>query len=232
MRNRAMSIHCFLPPVLRGRAGWGSSHDAQARGPAPRRFVASRNSDPSTRAERGFTLVEVMLAVLLMALLASAAVLHFLGALKMARSHDAVEDLRAFDASSRLFAQRYGRSAQIVFDLTANNVSRREGRHDDMRCHVGWPGGYRVAEVRVGSRVSSDGEPAVVDISPMGLSSSYAVRFQGSDLDQWVFVAGLTGDTTQVQDEQTIAWLLTQGTGSADSATIPGRIAAPGHDAD
>jgi prepilin-type N-terminal cleavage/methylation domain-containing protein len=178
---------------------------------------------------RGFTLIEVMLAVLLMALLTSAAALHFAGGLRLARSHDAVQELRDFDARSRLFARRYGRGVQIVFDLTANHVSRLEGkRDDDPRCQINRPSGCRVAEVRVGGRVFADGGQARVRISPMGLSQSYAVRLSGPELDLWVVVAGLTGETTPVQDENTMAWMLAQSTRSTGTEAL----FTTGHDAD
>ena len=58
-----------------------------------------RASVPPCLRSAGFTLVEIMLAVLLVSLLASAAALSFQKPIRAARAQDAVELVRSFDAS-------------------------------------------------------------------------------------------------------------------------------------
>jgi prepilin-type N-terminal cleavage/methylation domain-containing protein len=103
--------------------------------------MKDRNS--SIRAQSpGFTLVEMMIAVLLMALFASAAALSFSHPLRKARSRDAIEQLRSFDTSSRIFATRHNRGVRLVFDLTSNTLSRRERSDGADVSRMTWPSGY------------------------------------------------------------------------------------------
>ncbi len=174
----------------------------------------------------GFTLIEMMLAVLLLALLSSAAALTFSGQLKEAQTRDSLEQLRSFDETTRLFARRYGHAEKIVFDLTANTLSRRDGPDGAaVRAQVSWPTGFWVDEIRVGS-AGAVRSGSTIDVSASGISPSYAIRLRGPELDQWVLFAGLTGDMTKVPDEQTMATLLANGTRSGP--WNPTR----GHDAD
>jgi len=149
----------------------------------------------------GFTLVEVMVAILLMALLASAAALSFSGSLRTARSTEALEVLRSFDSAARDVARRTSRETRIVFDFSHDTLSRREGA--DLENLVGraqLPSAYRIEELRIPGRSFMEGE-AVVDCSALGISRSYAVHLMGPGLDQWVLVAGMTGEMTLEKDE-------------------------------
>jgi prepilin-type N-terminal cleavage/methylation domain-containing protein len=156
---------------------------------------------PGANCRSAFTLVEVMIAVLLMALLASAAALSFSGSLRSARSTEALERLRSFDSAARDVTRRTNREARIVFDLSNDTLSRREGTDlDELTAQVRLPTGYRIDELRIPGQSFTDGE-AVVDCSALGVSRTYAVHLVGPGLDHWVLVAGLTGEMTQEKDE-------------------------------
>ena len=174
-----------------------------------------------------FTLVELMIAILLMAVLSSGVALSFNRTLRRARATDTIEQLRSFDATSRLYAHRYGRTERNVFDIAANTLARREG-NKDASYQVSCPSGYWVEEIRVGGQSFHDPDLAAIDISALGLSPSYAVRLRGPGLDQWLLFAGLTGDMTQVSDEATLLSLLDKGTRSANATWAP----TPGVNAD
>jgi len=161
------------------------------------------------RAKRsGFTLIEIMFAVLLMALLTAAAAFSFSGPIRAARSQDAIQQIRTFDESARLLARNSGRPVRVVFDLTANTISRREGQaFENVAALSALPSGYQLDRVRVEGRDYSDPE-AVIDYSPLGLSRSYAVHVVGPGLDRWALVAGTTGQVTQWSDESAIDSIL------------------------
>jgi prepilin-type N-terminal cleavage/methylation domain-containing protein len=76
---------------------------------------------------RAFTLIETMLAVLLLALVASAAALTFSKPVAQARGQDAVELLRHFDATTRAAASAAGRTVRITFDLSSGVITRGDG---------------------------------------------------------------------------------------------------------
>ncbi len=157
----------------------------------------ARNFGPGAA---GFTLIETMLAVLLLALLASSVVLSFSKPLQDARGRDTVDLFVNFDAAARQSAAASGWPVRIQFDLTQNVVQRLEGPNlVSARAKNFLPAGYRVDQVRIGRRTQSFG-PVSVDVSAHGWSRSYAVHVVGPGLDTWLCFAGLTGLMKEVPD--------------------------------
>jgi prepilin-type N-terminal cleavage/methylation domain-containing protein len=149
---------------------------------------------------RAFTLIEMMIVILMMALLTSAAMLSFGGPLRAARANDAVDQVRAFDAGSRQYAKRFGKDVQIVFDISENRLVRRE-KGAELPLHVdSLPRGYSIERVRFGDRVIDGGEIAI-PCSSLGLTRSYALHLVGPSLDRWISFAGLTGEMTVFGNE-------------------------------
>src|SRR5438876_132513 len=105
---------------------------------------------------RGFTLIEMMAVIVIIALLATAAALSFSQPLAAARARDAVSQVQTLDISARQFARRWGRTVQIVLDLSNRTLARRE--HDVNTFVTSLPSGCRVDEVRMSSRRESVGE--------------------------------------------------------------------------
>src|SRR2546430_410316 len=99
------------------------------------------------RVERahGFTLVELMIVVVLMALLTTAAALTFARPLRAARWEQVVAQVRNGDESARTVARRFDRETTIVFDLTANTIARREGR--DVKWQQPLPRAFHVEQI-------------------------------------------------------------------------------------
>lgn len=62
---------------------------------------------------RGFTLVEIMVVVAIIALLASIAVPNFLRSRKRSQATQILEDLRLIDAASDLYAIEYNKSGGV-----------------------------------------------------------------------------------------------------------------------
>jgi prepilin-type N-terminal cleavage/methylation domain-containing protein len=173
----------------------------------------------------GFTLVEIMIVVLLMAMLASAAALSMNGPLTSARAADAAEMVSSFDAAVRIYARRYHSGAQIVFDLSAGKISRRQ-KHDNLDDHASTflPSGFSIDEIRQAQHLASVGETHI-NVSAMGLSPSYAVHLLGPRSDQWLVFAGLSGQVRQVNNEAAIDAILT----SSGKAAIADGLTLGGH---
>ena len=160
-----------------------------------------------------------MVAVLLLALLASAAALSFSQPIRAARSQDAIDQLRTFDATVRQAAVAAGRATRMVLDLRTGTIARSDGGTERYRTTL--PPGYRVDQVRIGDRTVDTGQ-ALIDVSPLGISRTYALRLHGPTVDQWLLFAGLSGQLTLVIDESNLDAIFAQ-------------IAQPGearHDAD
>jgi prepilin-type N-terminal cleavage/methylation domain-containing protein len=153
---------------------------------------------------RGFTLIETMLAVLLMALLTAAAALSLSRPMKSARSVDAMEMVRSFDTVGRAAATTSGHNVRLVFDLSNGMLSRRDGTDlQILRSRVSLPPGCSIGALNISGEVVSSGE-AIIDISPHGWSQSYAVHLQSPGANHWMVFAGLTGQMSEAHDESKI----------------------------
>jgi prepilin-type N-terminal cleavage/methylation domain-containing protein len=152
---------------------------------------------------RGFTLIEIMVAVMLLALLATAAALSFAGPLRTSQASEALDQVRSIDATSRQFARRFGRGVQVVFDMTDNTIARREG-DGKIAFRLSLPRGYCVERVRTAAGADSSSGECVVECSSLGLTRSYAVHVVGPGLDKWLLFAGLSGQVSVVNDESQV----------------------------
>lgn len=166
--------------------------------------------------QSGFTLIEMMLAVMLMALLAGAVAMGFSQPLKSSRTVDAIEVVRSFDNMARQSAVASGSNARLVFDVAQNSLMLRDGAElTQLRSRISLPQGCRIDAVRIDEHLVSSSE-AILDISPHGWSKTYAVHLLCPGSDRWLVFAGMTGQMTQVQNE----------------SEIPTYHAPPRHDAD
>jgi type II secretory pathway pseudopilin PulG len=157
------------------------------------------------RQPAAFTLVETMLAVLLMALLASAVALSFSKPLQAARAREAISQVQFADSQARQLARQSSRAIRLVLDPELNTIARFEGEQREAQATL--PVGIRIAEVVIGRHASFD-ERAEVQFSASGLSRSYAIHLIGPSLDQWVLFAGLSGQMSWAADEQTVRSIL------------------------
>jgi prepilin-type N-terminal cleavage/methylation domain-containing protein len=150
------------------------------------------------RQPRGFTMIEVVVAVVIMALLASAAALSFTQPLRIAREHDAIETLRSFDESARQIAIRLGHPVHCSFDLSHSMLSREE--NGAVHYQVRLPHDCRLRQVRTAGRRVSEGDARIV-YSDRGVSRTYAIRVSGPGFDRWLLVPGFGGECTLIQNK-------------------------------
>jgi prepilin-type N-terminal cleavage/methylation domain-containing protein len=160
---------------------------------------------------RGFTLIEVMIAVMILGLLAGLATWSFSGPLRRARFEEAMEQIRYLDSTSRRLARETGRRVEMVIDAGSGVVSR-----GDYSAQL--PAGVRVE--RVVTLAGEQGAVTRVGVSAVGLSPSYALRLAGADWRRWVFVSGLSGEVRVISDDAQVAEIFevarSSGRGDAD----------------
>ena len=157
-------------------------------------------SRPCHTGPRAFTLIEMMMALLIVGLLASAAVLSVAGPLRVVRSREAIDQLRNADDLARRAAIRLGRGATLRFNLSSGTIARFEGNHrEEPSYQAALPQGFRIDEIRIGNQ-SIYADRADVTISSAGWSNSYALHLSGPKFQKWLVFAGLSGQTTQFDD--------------------------------
>jgi prepilin-type N-terminal cleavage/methylation domain-containing protein len=154
---------------------------------------------------RALTLIEIMIAVLVLGLLTGLAAWSFSGPLRRAQLEEAVEQIRYLDATTRQLARESGRPVTIVLDIDAGAVSRREGvRGGPVVYHAPLATGTRIERVRTATEDRTGGT-AEIEVSPLGLSPSYAVLVAGPKWRRWVFVSGLGAQVSVISDDSEIA---------------------------
>ena len=153
---------------------------------------------------RAFTLIETLVAVVILGLLAGLATWSFSGPLRRASFDEAVEQIRHLDATSRHLARETGRPVRMVLDAGAGSLSRRSSREAAGDVYsTKLPPGVRIDRIR--TPALNDTATARIDVSQSGLSPSYAVRLAGPDWRRWVFVAGLSGELRVISDDAEIS---------------------------
>ena len=173
-----------------------------------------------------FTLIEIMLAVVLLALLASAAAMSFTQPLRAARAQDAIELFRSFDETARQSARRFGQPITLTFDFESSTLSRVENGSVVYRSRL--PHDCRLQEIRTGTRRTSDGEISL-PCSTLGITGTYAVRVSGPGFDRWLLFSGLSGESTLIQNESQLDAIFAA---TAARPTARGMEDAPRDDAD
>ncbi len=150
---------------------------------------------------RGFTLIELTMVLLILAVIAAGATLRVQAPLTTARAGEAVDRIRQFDRLTRAAAYRQDRPLSLIVDLSAGKLERTDeaGRSVD-----GGPlqlgGRCKIARVLVRGRQRSAGR-VTVPCSRRGLTPSYALAVDIDGRRQWLLFAGLTGEMIQVADE-------------------------------
>src|SRR5438874_4575460 len=154
----------------------------------------------SSQSPHAFTLIELMLAVMLLALLTGAAALSFVKPVRAARNREAIALVKRADALAREEAQRFGRPVRLQFDVSKSAIRRGDSV-------LQLPHGCTLREVRTSDQSIPDGE-FDLEISSLGLSHSYALHLQAPDLDEWLIFAGLSGEMTTTTHESQVEQLL------------------------
>jgi prepilin-type N-terminal cleavage/methylation domain-containing protein len=154
----------------------------------------------ASHSRRAFTLVETMVAVIILGLLAGAVTWSFRAPLRRARMAEAIEQVKYLDASSRAFARRFGRNIEVVYDVSEGTLQRREGLRAEASFRTAISSPFRIEAVRTKSRTEEYGETSIA-ISPLGISQTYAVKLAGPEAQRWIVVTGLGGEILTLADD-------------------------------
>ena len=151
---------------------------------------------------RAFTLVELTVVLVIIAIAAAAVTLRTQGPLRQARMRDVVGAIAHAERTTRSAASEQDRAFQLVVDLSDGRVSRSraQGRPAGTAL-VQLPQGFRVGAVLMRRRDVSGGSVSI-PVSRRGLTPTYAVLIDGGQQRQWLVFAGLTGEMVEVDREE------------------------------
>ncbi|MFP4354512.1 MAG: prepilin-type N-terminal cleavage/methylation domain-containing protein [Phycisphaerae bacterium] len=165
---------------------------------------------------RGFTLIEVMAVVMVLAVLAGAAAWTMTEQLRSRRSLTAIEQLTGADRTARLAARSNGGSTRLEIDLDAGlsvRYDQPEGALAARRAHpIQLPDGTEMRRVWLhlpSGKVEVRHGRVSIPYSTEGSSPTYAIELARADQAQWLVVAGLTGQTFLQQETHHVEALFT-----------------------
>ena len=150
-------------------------------------------------ARPALTLPEMMLAVVLLAVMSTVAVVSLAGARRAASARDVVDQVAAYDRLTREWCRRFGRPAAVVFDLDRGTMARLASGESAAALRL--PSGFRLARV-VSRQGSNDVGQARIGFSADGGAPTYAVMLSEPRGDQWLLMTGLTGQAVRLRDAQ------------------------------
>ena len=153
-----------------------------------------------------------MLAALFLAgLLGAVATVWLSGPRDSADLDAAAGRIATCDRLVRDEARARGSSVQLAFDPDGTVTEQLENGADENpeRPHVLYRSmsGVRLARMILAPDPEASGRPRIT-VSPAGISRSYAVEFTTRRQSRWLVIAGLTGNVTEVRDEQQVSTIL------------------------
>jgi prepilin-type N-terminal cleavage/methylation domain-containing protein len=157
------------------------------------------NALETNRARAGFTLIETLGVIAIMALLSAAASIMLSGSRHAADLSASIEQVRQADLFSRALASSSNQTTVFSISLASGSLSRRNGNESTVLGNL--PADVRIARVRIAGATVDFGS-ADIPFSPPGRGPSYAVQFASSTGEkQWAVFAGLTGQMSKARDE-------------------------------
>lgn len=150
----------------------------------------------------GFTMLEVVVALLLVGLLAGTVTLSLAGVEQRAQLDDAVSAFVQFDHLGREHARRSGQTFDWLFQVKTDKVQRVNRQTQQMLgTPLRLPAGYRIEQLQTADQRVLEGQISI-PCSAEGRSLSYAVLLSSARGQKtWLLIAGLTGQVSENIDE-------------------------------
>ena len=155
----------------------------------------------------GFTLVELVIALVILVILSSVAALSLSGTMDRYQLARATETIEMFDARARRDARSSGQSLQTRIDtgrgeLHIESTSNDRGSGDSQRIRTfRLPRNVVIQDIQLAKKVVI-GRSFDTIINPQGQGISYAVHLTRGPISRWLVVLGASGQAIQVQDQR------------------------------
>ncbi len=161
-------------------------------------------SEKSPTVRRAFTLIELVVVMIVLALLSSLVVFSLRGTMDHHQLSRAVETFEIFDARARRDAR--SAQAQVLATIDRNRGRLTVGdRRDGATYHL--PRQVEIAEIRL-RRGSAVGSSMSIDVGRQGQTPTYAVCFQRGKTSRWLVVLGLSGQVIALDDQEEVDEIL------------------------
>lgn len=153
----------------------------------------------------GFSLIEMTVVLLILAISAAAVTLRIQGPLHNAQMSDVVERVAEFDLLTRTFARENDQPVWICVNLDENQLQRSRKEQDTYKeCGraMTLPDGFSLTRLMLGEKEYDHGA-VTIRFSRQGLGPSYVLRLSGpGGREQWIFMTGVGGQLVQIKNEE------------------------------
>ena len=176
----------------------------------PRKYLTFRS--PRGLPNSGFTLIEVALVLVLVAILASAVAFSGRGLLRGATMDDTIAQIGSLDAQARRIARRTGLPVDLHVDTDGQRLILQDAQESDSTPLGSYtiPTGYELHSAwrRSGSE-RLQGGAMVVRYEPDGSAATWGFAIQPADAEQpdqanAVVVLGLTGQLSVLENDEQV----------------------------
>lgn len=176
-----------------------------------RSWTVDQNRTPGHPGKSGFTLLEMVVVLAIMAMIVAAAAMSLRKPLQTARLKRAMASLEDADLRARNEARKRSQPVQLVVDgnrNTATHAIAGAGAGYEVRRSLALSGGLRIDRYLTAGR-SSNEDRFSVSYSPDGQSNTYAVRVSGDGkFKKWLVVVGATGQYVQSHEDSAVEAIL------------------------
>ncbi len=150
---------------------------------------------------KGFSLIEITMVLLIMGIAAAAVTLRIEPQLRHAQMDQVIRDIVEFDQLTRALARRHDQQLRLVLDTSAGELRRLDvsGLESCGRAIV-IPDDYAITKVLVRSQEVAAGTISL-SCSRKGFMPTYAVRLVGPRYrQQWILLTALGGHEVMIDD--------------------------------
>ncbi len=158
---------------------------------------------------RGFSLIEMLAVLLILALIAGSVAVSLGGAAQRARLEDAVSRFEFYERSTRERAQSKSEPLQLVYKLKSGYVERVTDSTQKLSGQqLGLPPGFTIDQVWTRQERIIEGEVGML-YGSNGCAATYAVMISGLDRQStWIVVVGLSGQVLETDDVDKVRAIL------------------------
>lgn len=154
------------------------------------------------RADRGrrnaFTLIELVIVIVIMAFLASLAVISLGGTMDRYQLSRASETIERFDARARRDARTSRKSVQATIQRHRQQLLIESPGRQDARFRL--PAKVEISNIRLRRRVTA-GSNFEIRFSREGRSPTYAVELRRGEMSRWLVILGTSGQVIPIDKE-------------------------------
>jgi type II secretion system protein H len=169
------------------------------------------------RPRAGFTLIEILVVLVLIAIVSSIVVVSMTGKVRQGQLQDTLDEIAFFDRASRNDAKRGNRALSLVIDLDRQQIQRinpSDIRSSPPSLDLGSAQrnssrGVRIERIYLDAQREISSGQVVMPLSIQGATPSYAFEINSQQSGKrWLFVAGMTGHSRVFEDVASVKTLL------------------------